>query len=39
MCIVSPESLHIFYNLCPLMIMNFYVHVIDTINVLQPEPT
>jgi hypothetical protein len=39
MCIVSPESLHIFYNLCPLMIMNFYVHVIDTINALQPEPT
>ncbi|KIK36229.1 hypothetical protein CY34DRAFT_94737 [Suillus luteus UH-Slu-Lm8-n1] len=38
MCIVSPKSLHIFYNLCPMMIMDFYVHVIDTINALpQPE--
>ncbi|KIK36185.1 hypothetical protein CY34DRAFT_94853 [Suillus luteus UH-Slu-Lm8-n1] len=38
MCIVSPKALHIFYQLPPMMIMDLYVHVIDTINALsQPE--
>ncbi|KIK35838.1 hypothetical protein CY34DRAFT_95408 [Suillus luteus UH-Slu-Lm8-n1] len=35
MCIVSPESLAGFFNLSPFMIMDFYVHVIDTMAVLQ----
>jgi len=35
MCIVSPESLAGFFNLSPIMIMDFYVHVIDTLTMLQ----
>jgi hypothetical protein len=35
MCIVSPESLAGFFDLSPIMIMDFYVHVIDTMAVLQ----
>jgi hypothetical protein len=34
-CIVSPESIFVLYGLCPVMIMDFYVHVIDTISTLQ----
>jgi hypothetical protein len=35
MCIVSPKTLWIFFRLCPMMIMDLYVHVIDTISALQ----
>jgi hypothetical protein len=31
MCIVSPESLSGFFNLSPIMIMDLYVHVVNTI--------
>ena len=37
MCIVSPGSLSVFFNLSPIMIMDLYVHVIDTIIALQSK--
>ena len=37
MCIVSPKSLSGFFNLSPIMIMDLYVHVIDTIIALQSK--
>jgi hypothetical protein len=30
--IVSPESLTIFHKLCPLMVMDFFVHVINSLD-------
>jgi len=30
--IISPESLVVLYHLCPLMVMDFYVHVIRGLN-------
>ncbi|KAH7919122.1 hypothetical protein BV22DRAFT_1134063 [Leucogyrophana mollusca] len=32
--IVSPESLFVFHKLCPLMIMDFFVHVVETIDAI-----
>ncbi|KIK82397.1 hypothetical protein PAXRUDRAFT_153818 [Paxillus rubicundulus Ve08.2h10] len=32
--IVSPDSLFVFHQLCPLMIMDFYVHILDLLDVL-----
>lgn len=35
MCIVSPESLSGFFNLSPIMVMDFYVHIVDALFALQ----
>jgi hypothetical protein len=34
MCIVSPESLSGFFNLSPIMVMDFFVHVVDAVSKL-----
>lgn len=34
MCIVSPESLHVFCGLPPIAVMDFYAHVVDAIEIL-----
>lgn len=34
MCIVSPESLHVLYRLPPILVMDFYTHVVAAIEIV-----